>query len=258
MKKQEQSTDQKNNIFASNFRQEVKRTVHPDLSSLLTFSVSKVLLVVGIIVLLPVLVVQCMSTPGVPGSSTSSGSILKEKIDRSISERGTLGTDLKDISYRVHSLESVEYTPSSVKLTALYEEKKALPTWTRVLTGIDQVIREVVSANTILRQISIGNMLFDKDTQQIILENVRIMQGESMNPESPVSLAGKLVDAFEASRYFKNVKASDLALKEQITSTGSGSTFTPVNLQMEYQFEAEKNAKDKEYDLKKELESLLQ
>lgn len=259
MKKQEQSTQKSENIFSSNFKQEAKKTITIDFSRMLRFSFPKALLVLSALLLLPVLVVSCKSTPGLPGSSTTSGSLLKEKIELQVKDRTQLESDIKDISYRVNTLDSAEYLPSSPKLLALYEEKKTLPKWTRALTGVDQVIREVVSANSILQQITIGNILLDKDSQQIVLESVRIMQDTTgKTQENPVALAGQLVDALEASRYFKEVESSDLSLRQQVGTTGSGTVFTPVNVEMKYQFEAEKNGKDKEYDLKKELELLLQ
>lgn len=259
MKKQEQTPqNSRKNIFASDFKQEVRKITPPDFSSLLSFSLPKALLALSTILLLPVLFISIQSTPHTWWSATTSGSILQSRIHATVQDRTQLTNDLKDISYRVHSLEEVEYTESSPSLSALYAEKKALPSWKRMLTGVDQVIREVVSANSILRQITIGTILFDKESGQIVLENVRIMKGEGGSvQESTVSLAGKLVESLEASPYFKDVQSSDLAVKEQVTGTGSN-IFTPVSVQMQYQFEAEKSNKDKQYDLKEELDSLLQ
>ncbi len=259
MKKQEQTPQNgRQNIFASDFKQEVRKITPPDFSTLLRFSLPKAVLGIGLVLLLPVLFVHIQSTPHSWWSATTSGSILQSRIHTAVADRTQLATDLKDISYRVHSLEEVEYTPNSPSLSALYDEKKALPSWKRMLTGVDQVVREVVSANSILRQITIGNILFDKESGQIVLESVRIMKGEGGSvQESTVSLAGKLVESLESSPYFKDVQSSDLAIKEQVTGTGSN-IFTPVNVQMQYQFEAEKSNKDKQYDLKEELDSLLQ
>lgn len=134
--------------------------------------------------------------------------------------------------------------------------------WFRVYVGIDQVVKQIVSANDILKKITIGSIYFNSTDKSAVLENVRAYGtyygiNEDQKSGTSISLAAGIVDGFEQSAFFKDIKIDDYTRKQEV---GSGSTltdsFTPITIRAMIQDPDETNAKDKKVNIQKELDSL--
>lgn len=129
----------------------------------------------------------------------------------------------------------------------------------RSLRGIQEAITKTVATNSIFKNLTIGDILIQRDTKQITLENVKVQNTteDTSAGQSSIALAASFADALEKSPYFKDVNSSTLSVKNTIEGGTSSQRFTPIALTMTYQDTFEPNKEDEHIDFKNELQELL-
>lgn len=272
MKKQDKIDGQNpNQIFNTNFHSEVHGKKQNRILSLVPSLRMPIILWSGVIflivsILISIFFVLLVSPQGekFSGKLSLSRLISQERQNRQIVEskiaetKTTISDTGKDIDKLLVS-GSLDSLSELAVARDLYIKKI---NWFRAYVGIDQVIKQIVGANDILKKITVGSIYFDRTNKTVLLENVRAYGtyygiNEDQKSGSSISLATGIVDAFEQSSFFKDIKVDEYTRKQEV---GSGAVltefFTPLTLHATLQDPDETNAKDKKIDIEKEINSL--
>lgn len=272
MKKQDKIDGQNpKQIFNTNFHSEVHvtRTNHAFFSNI---QLKLPLIVVGALLFL---CFSCVIMAGfylrlhntgehLIGNWSLSRFVSEERQNRQLIEAdiAEAKTNLSDTGRDIDKLKvsgALDTLPDLAVARGLYTEKI---NWFRAYVGIDQVIKQLVSANDILKKITIGSIYFDQTNKTVLLENVRAYGtyygvNQDTKSGSSISLAAGIVDTFEQSIFFKDIHVDEYTRKQEV---GSGTTltefFTPLTIHATIQEADEANAKDKKISIENELQSL--
>ena len=169
-------------------------------------------------------------------------------------EQQHIGSDLDQ-------LKAFQYTSQEPLLERVYTIQKSKIDWNRAYVGLDQVVKQLISANDILKRITFGIVQFRTEGKSIVIDDLRafgpVLSDTKRPVGSSISLASLMVDGFESSPYFKDLKVEEFSKKQEISGTNAITpAFTPLTLQFTYQEPDERDPKDKSTNLQQDLQSL--
>ncbi len=101
-----------------------------------------------------------------------------------------------------------------------------------VLKAIDDITRSVIAENDIIQRISLGPIMFQKDSLQLEFSGIKFfahIQKEG-SPTSALLVAARFIEKLKESTMFDNVTTGDFALKTELTPAGKSESFIPVKV----------------------------
>lgn len=158
----------------------------------------------------------------------------------------------------IEILQKTGALPSTPLLLNTQSIMKQKVNWPRALVGLQNVIKQVISANDVVKQVQLHSLLLKSDDQSFFIDRMKVFGKQSAKSQgSSISLATTLVDTLEQSPFFKNVE-TDSYTNKATSSTGASlqDLFTPISIKTTIQHAGESSPQDVVSTIEAELQSL--
>lgn len=101
-----------------------------------------------------------------------------------------------------------------------------------ILKAIDDITRSVIAENDIIQRISLGPILFQKDTLTLEFTGIKFFAHvkKDESPTSALAVSAKFIEKLKTSNMFDNVTTGDFALKTETSLLGNSESFIPVKV----------------------------
>lgn len=143
-------------------------------------------------------------------------------------------------------LRSTQAMTGNPILVAVKSIRDGRSPWDSVLLDIDAAAKKTVESNDILQRIVVGAFSFDEDQKQGSISKVKVYAN---GDQSSLALAARYLQALEAASSLKDIK-SNSATTQQETASGAVLTYSPLDITLNVQKEAEVTTKDPDQNIK--------